>query len=444
MLQCAIKFVNLDDKLDNLRQEILNEDPDGNVHPTAIVTSKLPQNIIIQQLDRHIAMQEYYNAFSLAASRDNVKQHNLSLFPSNWSIETIETHLRNAQTQAMSANGSTLWFLKQRIRDPHSRKIDNYKLTNLQFLIAVRQQFGLGLDGLIDTVDTISTHQKCNACKNQTDSQGFHLLYSCHAQQADRSKRHGAIQRAYETLARRTGQSVSRQGNAPNVTVASSAIVPHAAPTSSTEAHPTNTSSAQKREYADWTVHDNHVGATIVFDNTNIGTFTQSTRNANPLSKHGHPSLTHAARQRRHAKYQAKNQGCLEREQIFLPLINTHAGGFIPQTSAQLEAHATAIAKIYGSDFKAKIGCTGDRPRSIEEALIRRWSRLVADTEKGGTGIYDATLTVTRAAGLLTLHTHRSIAYAAIRGSAQGAVHAIRRNKLMINAIPLIDQPTQS
>ena len=30
---------------------------------------------------------------------------------------------------------------------------------------------------------------------------------------------------------------------------------------------------------------------------------------------------------------------------------------------------------------------------------------------------------------LLTLHTHRSIAYAAIRGSAQGAVHAIRRHE---------------
>ena len=60
--------------------------------------------------------------------------------------------------------------------------------------------------------------------------------------------------------------------------------------------------------------------------------------------------------------------------------------------------------------------------------LIRRWARQACDTENGGKGAFDATLSVPRAAGLFTMHTHRVIAHAAIRNSAAAALHAIRNN----------------
>ena len=68
------------------------------------------------------------------------------------------------------------------------------------------------------------------------------------------------------------------------------------------------------------------------------------------------------------------------------------------------------------------------RPRSIEEGIIRRWSRKVADIEDGGKGVFDATLSVDKAAGLLTMHTHRRIAYSALRTSADAALVAIQRH----------------
>ena len=70
------------------------------------------------------------------------------------------------------------------------------------------------------------------------------------------------------------------------------------------------------------------------------------------------------------------------------------------------------------------------RPRLVEEALIRRWSRKVTDTEKGGKGVFDLTLSTKRAAGLLVTHIHRMIAYAAIRSSSNAALYVICRNRL--------------
>ena len=115
-----------------------------------------------------------------------------------------------------------------------------------------------------------------------------------------------------------------------------------------------------------------------------------------------------------------------------MPLINTHAGAFVPQDPKALKLHVDAVKRIFGSSNQ--LGRTGSRPRSCEEVIIRRWSRKVADVDDGGKGIFDASMSVDRAAGLLVAHTHRRIAHAALRNSANAAIHAIKRNGLHFSA----------
>ena len=112
---------------------------------------------------------------------------------------------------------------------------------------------------------------------------------------------------------------------------------------------------------------------------------------------------------------------------MFLPLINTLVGSFSPTPFDRLTYHANMAKKMFSTDDLARGKA---RPRSVEEALIRRWSRKVTDTEKGGKGVFDLTLSTKRAAGLLVTHTHRMIAYAAIRSSSNAALHVICRNRL--------------
>jgi hypothetical protein len=49
--------------------------------------------------------------------------------------------------QTIAANGSALWSLRQCTRDPLSMQVNRFALTNLEFLIAVQMQLGLGLTG---------------------------------------------------------------------------------------------------------------------------------------------------------------------------------------------------------------------------------------------------------------------------------------------------------
>ena len=84
--------------------------------------------------------------------------------------------------------------------------------------------------------------------------------------------------------------------------------------------------------------------------------------------------------------------------------------------------------KIFGDNLAKKLGRVGTRPRSVEEGLIRRWSRKAADVEESGKGIYDATMALCPAAGLVTMHTHRQLAAAAIRFTGRAVLQTLLVN----------------
>ena len=292
----------------------------------------------------------------------------------------------------------------------------------MQFLIAVRQQLGLGLSGLCAPLS--STTLTCTACRNQAplNDGGFHVLYSCPSHRASRNHRHAGVQRACENLAKLTNMQVSQY--APNVT-----------PRAPANAQSQTTQRTGKQEFGDWSVTDPTTGTTLVLDNTVSCPFTdearklgQQQRKSGEPKRWGHSAHYALAEDRRRTKFVRKHQGCVARGQLFLPFVNLSNGAFVPQDPTTLQVHTNAATKFFGAPLAGNLGRTGARPRSVEEGLIRRWSRRACDTENGGKGVYDATLSLDRAAGLLTMHTYRVIAHSAIRCSAAAALHAIRFN----------------
>ncbi len=387
--------------------------PDGDED---VVVHKVAQGMMTQAIYRQEMREEYYNP-----------EFDDNYFPSDWTPAFVKTHLRTATTQALATNGATLWGMRKRYKDPFNRKLTPFPLDHLQFLVAARQQLGFGLHGLVDSY----AGKQCSACSYHTtiDDAGFHLLYTCMSQRGHRNQRHAGVQRAYEELAHRTSLTVSRLSQAPNVTPLS--------PSPGTNNNPNVRPG--KQEFGDWSVYDSDIGKTIIFDNTIFCAFTaearaaaQQRRSADEPPRKGFPALYAMATRRRRTKYSIKSEGCENRGQLFMPLINTHSGAFVPQDPKALKIHVDNVKRMFGSG--SQLGRTGSRPRSVEEAIIRRWSRKVANVDDGGKGIFDASMAVDRAAGLLVAHAHRRIAHAALRSSANAVIHSIRSNGLHFTA----------
>ena len=115
---------------------------------------------------------------------------------------------------------------------------------------------------------------------------------------------------------------------------------------------------------------------------------------------------------------------------MLLPLVNTFLGAFIATGKGELAEHTKTVASMFSRE---DIIISGGNTRPAEVGL-RRWARRVADDKKGGKGTFDATLSVDGAAGLLVSSTFRKIAFAAIRASANAAIHASHKNGLQFRA----------
>jgi len=295
---------------------------------------------------------------------------------------------------------------------PVYQETDAFSLTDHEFQISARLQLGAGLYGLVDTPPP---QAKC-ACKSHSplDRGLFHILHSCHLHQGNRNRRHAAVQRAYEDLVRRAGLTVNR-------------LAPEVTPLQRSSQN--NAQRCGKKEFGDWKAHDDDAGAEIVFDNTCCGPFTDAALKAgNKGSRKGWPGLYSTATDRRKTKMDKKAQGCHDRDQIFLPFINTSSGAFVPQDPTTLDCYMDEVKKVFSDGFRQVLGRVGTRPRSVEEGLIRRWARRSADVEAGGKGVFDTTLTVKGAAGLMVSHTHRVISHSALKFTADAVLFAVRRN----------------
>lgn len=176
----------------------------------------------------------------------------------------------------------------------------------------------------------------------------------------------------------------------------------------------------------------------LIIDITLASPFTHTAYNEAPNATNmppGPPTLPYIAQQRRHQKVHSKAPGCGSTP--FLPFYLTATGVFTPQDLTTLPAYTQQGAHVFGTPMtQASLGgMIGDRPRSLDEALLRRWSRRAADSAKGGTGTFDATLPPALAASRIVSHFYRQLAFDATRATAIGIADAIRSNGIDITVL---------
>jgi hypothetical protein len=366
-----------------------------------------PQRLLLHPIYRLRAFTEYYSA----TGHDTA-----DYWPPDWytNPRLLESHLRSATAHNLAANSTTLWSLQVRQRDPLTRYAQPMALHNDEFQIAARLFLGIGLDGLVKLTPQAQCHHA--HCKKPVDRAGIHLLHRCHLLQPLRTHRHNRLQSICKDLLRNTDLQVSEY--TPNVT---------ANPNSNTQA------------FADIKVHDRRTGSSVVIDFTIASVHTQESYNRSPgVTKlpQGPPTAYHIANHRRVQKIKTKQPGCGNTP--FLPFVTTAVGAFIPQDLHASELFNSQAQRVFQAPLTNKSfgGRVGTRPRSPEEALLRKWSRRAADRTTNGTGIFDATLTPSSAGALIVSHYYKRIHHELVSTTAQGVINAIGRNDLQLHLSP--------
>ena len=222
-------------------------------------------------------------------------------------------------------------------------------------------------------------------------------------------------------LAKHTGASVT--GNAPDVT-----------PYNNTN-HNNVGVNGRQRVFADFSVTSG--GITVTYDPTVFSPFTVSAREeAQRPRMHGenrcigHSALHPEATCKRRGKYIDKLEGTIDRGSQFAPITHARNGAFIPQDTEILGVHSDMLLKLLQT---TKLGKHGDRPLSFEEHTIRKWARKAADTKDSGYGIFDTTMELKPAAGLITSHVYSKIAFTSIKHSCDAVIDALHDNDISVD-----------
>ena len=88
-------------------------------------------------------------------------------------------------------------------------------MTEIEYLMAVRQQLGIGTDGLIDRPSESETGELCRACKQASaivePKRGQHIMSGCHSGQGERSRAHTRIIKVVTDLTGQAGISYVKE-----------------------------------------------------------------------------------------------------------------------------------------------------------------------------------------------------------------------------------------
>ena len=334
-------------------------------------------------------------------------------WPLLWDQRRIDAHLRTSTTHNLAANAATLWSLQQRKRDPFTRKLHPYSVSNQHFQIAARVFFGIGMDGLLlnSTNSMPSTETSCTDphCHKPVDANGIHLLHSCCHLKAARSRRHNRLQSQCKHLLAHTDLVVSDY-------------------TPSTTQHQDN-----HRSFADLEIYDTTTRSALIIDFTVAAPFTKESYTLAPKARdisHGPPQAYYVAAHRRTQKIIAKQPGCAPTP--FMPFVTTCTGAFVPHdTTRNSDEFNSEASKVFGTPLTQQSfgGRVNSRPRSPEEALLRRWSRRAAQH----TGTFDATLSPQHASSIIVSHYYKRIHHAVTIAHVDGILHGITANRLRLN-----------
>jgi len=270
-----------------------------------------------------------------------------------------------------------------------------------EWLVAARQQLGIGLGGLAGRLAAPGTRCNChdNAVTDHFTDQHFR---GCPHGQARRSTAHKNIQNTFLDLARKGNFTIGNR----NITCPTS----HGA------------------KEMDVVLHDPNSALTFHIDFRRTDSHCKTYQDAATTTYNARPRTFKSATAAKADTYAAESDHL---NAILTPFCVDSNGGYCPRDANYNPAGKLNPTVLINQLFKnGKTGPPGATMmhHSTEEGLVQLLASQAADVEAGGQGAYDQTLPIHTATAMFASQTHRLIAYHAIRGSAQSALRSLVRS----------------
>ena len=401
----------IDEDLKLIQDKAMQAEADESAADIKMGYSKL-QRRILQTTD-------YYEAMSAIASPSPTP------LPQGWNEARTTKFRGTIQQRAMLRNGTQVYKMAARFRDPISGQPVRRYITETEWLVAMRKQLGLGMAGVHGRDETSRGEGRC-ACGTgnveRTVDQHW-AAAGCRYGAGYRNTRHMRVQAAFYRLQRH-----ARAGKAQSYDVTDYTQ----SPTKRRLQNPRN----NENSAMDTVIQDDALGQTIWVDFTvfdSVGKTLQGKgKDATEVLKLAHRSKT-ILKADSYADIADRKNALL-----LTFAVDTH-GNFHPMDTGYHPTPRPILGHPTGHQFKStdpgrlfkKLFDSGGAPArggtklSKEEGLIIALAKKASDARGGGIGAFDATLQTNSAAGLLAAHTYRDIAHQSIVYSARATLQAI-------------------
>ena len=326
-------------------------------------------------------------------------------YPSDWGNKKRGIWARTALEKAAARNGAALWRLPSKITSAVNGSVIKLGLTEIEYLVAVRQQLGFGNDGLIDRPSESETGELCRACKQPSaivePKRGQHIMSGCHSGQGERSRAHTRIIKIVTDLTGQAGISYIKEMQIQ---------VP----------------GRRKPQRIDVVINDVDNNVRYWVDVTKIHEMAKTNQEKAPA---GTSPAVHACNTRRiSTKTGVYHAEAVAQHATLMPFVVGSHGAFYPLDTTHAQGGHDP-AKIHKAIFGSK-GPPNPRGGKVtlaaEEGMIRNIANRVVSN---GSGAFDAELGSFQAAGQIINQVYQRIAYEAIRGAARAAITAMKNHR---------------
>jgi hypothetical protein len=324
---------------------------------------------------------------------------NTDYFPDSMNNKKRQCYARTALEKASARNGTAFWTMGASRRYVESGNTFSLFWKESTWLTAVREQMGIGIEGILEHTTTIGQTCNCTQHRPPIDHQTDQHFHGCPYGRGERTRAHTKIQGAVRGLAR-AARMINRQTDI-------------TAPTSS------------EHRYMDIPIQDPDTGVTMHIDirrSNSLAKSYQTTCGVAAVS--GRPYMFRQATTTKATTYAVESERL---NALLTPFCVDSNGSFCPRDTNHAPAGLDPN-KIINLLFKN--GQTGSQrgkiPTSVEEGILRMLANRAADPERG-CGAFDVSLPVKRVAARFKQEAELQIAYHALKGSAQARLRAMRR-----------------
>ena len=377
------------------------------------------QSRVTQTLDYYSAMWELNHPYT-------------GTRPPGWDDDRVETFRSTVLLRAMRRNGTHVYRMSARHRDPISGHIMRRFIQQDEWLVAIRKQLGLGMGGLLGRTHTDAGHCSCNARSPHEFEGVFDQHWAsggCGYAYGGNATRHCQVQEVLYELQRNADAGAAESYDVTNY-----------------EDSPTTRSNRNRKNNEnsamDIVIKDSIFNQQVWVDVTVTDTTGKSNQARAPGDAAAVLRLAHNHKTNEKAKDYAHIADHTNRNALLVTFpCDTH--GNFQELDQEFAPVPRAALNLGDQPYRAtdpKLICKklfedgappvrGGSVLSKEEGLVIALARRATLRGGKGMGAFDQTLFDSAAAGMVSAHTYRNIAHTCIRFSAKATIQAMKRHR---------------